>query len=114
MALPRSRARRFCHAVHDEADGRVGRWVSIEAVGKRLGLEPGPAIVLADDCDLAGWVRHDRSHMATSERGRALPHSVTLSDKGWELIRTKARPRPSARGSNLQATPRPRRRAGKL
>jgi hypothetical protein len=58
------------------------RWVSIETVGKRLGLEVGPAIVLADDCELAGLVKHDRSHMAASERGRALPHSVTLSDKG--------------------------------
>jgi hypothetical protein len=89
MALTRSRARLFCQAVSDEAEGRVDRWVSIEAVGKRLGLEAGPAIVLADDCELAGWVKHDRSHMA-AERGRDLPHSVTLSDKGCELIGAKS------------------------
>jgi hypothetical protein len=77
----------------------VGCWVSIEAVGDRLGLEPGPAIGLADDCELAGWVRHDRSHMGACERGRALPHSVTLSGKGWELIRAKAAP---ARGRGRQ------------
>jgi hypothetical protein len=65
----------------------------------RLGLEPGPAIMLANDCELAGWVKQDRSHMAAAERGRALPHSVTLSDKGWELISAKAAP---ARGPGRQ------------
>jgi hypothetical protein len=39
--------------------------------------------------ELAGWVRHDRPHMAASERGQALPHSVTLSNRGWELMRIK-------------------------
>jgi hypothetical protein len=28
--------------------------MSSETVGKRLGLEPGPAIVLADDCRVGG------------------------------------------------------------
>jgi hypothetical protein len=72
--------------------GRVNRWVGIEEVGRRLGLERGPAIVLADDCALAGWVRHDRSHLPDSTRGAVLPARVSLSGEGWGLIRTKARP----------------------
>lgn len=89
MALSRSRARQFCQAVHDEAGGRINRWVGIVEVGKRLGLEPGPAIVLADDCELAGWVRHDRSHLRPPKRNAGLPARVTLSGEGWELLQPK-------------------------
>jgi hypothetical protein len=73
------------------ASSGVGRWVDIAAVGERLGLDLDRAIVLADDCEQAGWARHDRSHMPPAKRGAALPHSVTLSDAGWELMQSKAR-----------------------
>jgi len=77
MPVTRSRARQFCQAVSDEAGGRVGRWVDIAAVGERLGLGLDRAIVLAEDCELAGFVTHDRSYFAQPKRGRELPHSVT-------------------------------------
>jgi hypothetical protein len=37
-------------------------------------------------------VTHHRSHMAEPQRGREL-HSVTLADKGWELVSRKAKRR---------------------
>ena len=95
VPLSRSRARQFCQAVSAEAGGRVGRWVDIAAVGERLGLGLDRAIVLAEDCELAGFVTHDRSYFAQPKRGRELPHSVTLSAEGWNLIR---KPTPRARG----------------
>lgn len=64
-------------------------WMSSETVGKRLGLEPDRLSCWPTTAELAGWVRHDRPHMAASERGQALPHSVTLSNRGWELMRIK-------------------------
>jgi hypothetical protein len=86
MAVSRSSARQFCQAVYDETGGRVGRWVSIAAVGARLNLDADRTIVSADDCEIAGWVRHDRSHLASPQRGQTLPHSVMLSAEGRELV----------------------------
>src|SRR4051794_2409662 len=95
LPAARSRARQFCQGVLDVADGRVGRWVLIAEVAEQLGLSLDVATVLADDCELAGWVRHDRSHLAPTKRAQDLPHSVTLSAEGWNLIR---KPTPRARG----------------
>jgi hypothetical protein len=53
--------------------------VSIEAVDKQLGLEPGRAIVLADDCELAGWLAVAAS---VGPDVRALPPKGHLRDVG--------------------------------
>jgi hypothetical protein len=87
MAISRSRARQFCQAVSDEAGGRVGRWVPLTSVGQRLELDIDRAVILTDECELAGWVRHDRSHLPTDKRSGSPPAMVTLSSEGWDLIR---------------------------
>jgi hypothetical protein len=95
MTVTRPSARQFCQGVLDVADGRVGRWVSIADVAEQLGLSLDVATVLADDCGVTGWVRHDRSHLAATMRAQDRPHSVTLSAEGWNLIR---KPTPQAGG----------------
>jgi hypothetical protein len=67
--------------------------VAIDTIAKRLGISSNEAIVLADDCQLAGLVRHEvPEHM----RGRRLPHSVTLGAEGWKLLRRKDRAKAQA------------------
>jgi hypothetical protein len=79
----------FCHALHEVS--RLRRppwWVSIDLVAARLRLSYEQAVVLADDCALAGLVRHDLSQAV--KRGRLatdLPHSVCLAAGGWLLVR---------------------------
>jgi len=92
MGMSRSRGRRFCQAVSDEAGGLTGRWVPLISVSQRLGLDIDRAGILAEECELAGWVRHDRSHLPIDKRSGAPPARVMLSPDGWDLLR-----KPSAR-----------------
>jgi hypothetical protein len=88
MAMPKKatplRYRRFCEALAEESKGRPVPWsMAIDTIAKRLGISIDEAIVLADDCQLAGLYRHDvPEHM----RGKRLPHSVTLAAEWWKLL----------------------------
>ena len=73
----------FCDALVKLSDGRSVTWsVAIDAVAWRLGISTEEAIVLADDCQQAGLVRHD---VPERLRGKRLPHSVTLTESGRDL-----------------------------
>jgi hypothetical protein len=52
----------FCRALHEEtAHRRPPWWTSIAIVASRLDVPYEQAVVLADDCALAGLVMHDQS-----------------------------------------------------
>jgi hypothetical protein len=66
------RIEEFCAALHDESrHRRAPWWVSIGTVARRLGVPHDQAVVLADDCALAGHVQHDQSqHIKAGRRAR--------------------------------------------
>ena len=81
--------RRFCEALLAASAGRQPPWwVSIDRLALDLRLSWRQAVALADECALAGYVRHDMD--ATVKRARLrtdLPHSVCLAAGGWLLLR---------------------------
>jgi hypothetical protein len=81
--------RRFCEALLAASAGRQPPWwVSIDRLALDLRLSWRQAVALADECAVAGYVRHDMD--ATVKRARLrtdLPHSVCLAAGGWLLLR---------------------------
>lgn len=88
--LSADRARRFCQALAADSEGRRSApwWTSIDTVARKLELPYDEAVVLADDCEKAGYVSHDQSqHTKEGRRAVELPHSVTLKEAGRQLAK---------------------------
>lgn len=75
----------FCRALDQETGGRLLRYATIAAVGKRLGLKEGEAIVLAADCAAAGLVQLD----VKGPPYRQLPGSAMLLEAGRRLVKRR-------------------------
>jgi hypothetical protein len=82
--MPASRSRRFfCQALLEETGGEVLRWATIADVAKRFGMDEREAILLADECAEADYVRLD----VKGPPYRILPGSAILTEAGRQLNR---------------------------
>ena len=83
--------RSFLRAVRDLTGDCMQRYVTIDAVAERLGIEPDDAERLAQRLDDAGMIRVGDGH------------SVTLEQAGRQLLKNPAARRPSKRSGKARA-----------